>query len=325
MEPLVLVAALVLAQAPDLVVSEKSFEFGTVGQEEKVTHRFWFRNAGSARLVLQAPRPSCGCTVGTLAKLQYEPGEEGTLEATFNPLHKMGRQNVTVTLASNDPQEPEVVLTLRGVVIADVTVSPSTVYFTQARHGQGASVEVRVRHALGQRLAVTGLQVSNPSAIEATWAEALPVPAADAAAPPAAAGSEVVITVRLRPERAPGTLQEQVRLFLDGRALPIHVTGEVAGNLTVTPNYLYFGAVERGRAAAASLLLTSAAPGFQLRGVETTLPAVDVAAEHEAAGVRVTARLREGWKDEKVSGLVRIVTNDPWEPVKEVNVVGLVR
>jgi hypothetical protein len=308
------------------VVPEKTFEFGTVGKEDKVVHRFAFRNAGNARLVLQAPRPACGCTVVPLAKLQYEPGEEGTLEVTFNPLHKMGRQNVTVAIASNDPAEPEVTLTLRGTVIADVTVTPASVYFTQARHGQGASAEVRVRHALGQRLAVTGVEVSDPKALEATWIEALPAPQPDAATlPPSAAGSEIVITVRLRPERAPGTLQEQVRLLLDGRALPIHVVGEVSGNLTVTPNYLYFGTIERGRAATVSLVLTSAASDFEVRGVESTLASVDVTAAREAAGVRVTAKLREGWRDEKVAGLVRIVTNDRWEPVKEINVVGLVR
>jgi hypothetical protein len=333
------------AAEPDIYPFETVYDFGTVGQDKKIIHRFKFKNIGTAVLTLQPPRPSCGCTLAPLSKTEYQPNEEGFVEATFNPEHKMARQNITVTLPSNDPDEREIELRLRGVVVADVLVSPPSVYFYGVKHRQGGTQEVRIRDNLGKKLSVTKIEVSDPNTLEALWEDAPPpLPGTDPANPAAgfppqpgqipmppgvtmAPGAEVVVKVKVKPERLPGTMNETVRVFLDDKPITVSVVGEILGNVTLAPNYFYFGQVEKGKPASATIQISSEVPGFAIRGVECTLGFVELKTEQDgtAPKFKVTATLKEGWNAQTVSGIVRIITNDDFEKTREVHLVGLLK
>ena len=51
-----------LAGRPVAEVKAADYEFGTVWQDDKVTHTFTLVNAGTAPLVIQRVRAACGCT-----------------------------------------------------------------------------------------------------------------------------------------------------------------------------------------------------------------------------------------------------------------------
>ena len=66
-----------------LTLSEKSFDFGYVPQNSKVSHVFWLRNAGDQDLKITKIIPGCGCTQAPLDKNLVPPGDSARLEIIF--------------------------------------------------------------------------------------------------------------------------------------------------------------------------------------------------------------------------------------------------
>jgi len=102
---------------PKMIFTETEYNFGTVIQGEKVTHKFKFTNTGDGNLVISSVKPSCGCTSPKWTREPVKPGEEGYVELTFDSSNKNGMQNKNVRIAANtDPNEH--VLYIRCDVVA---------------------------------------------------------------------------------------------------------------------------------------------------------------------------------------------------------------
>lgn len=104
------------ANAPKIVFDDVNFAFDTVKQGDKVEHVYNFKNTGKADLVVHKVSPSCGCTIANLKAKVIKPGESGSITATFDSHGKNGSQNKTITVISNDPLNPHIVLWIKGVV-----------------------------------------------------------------------------------------------------------------------------------------------------------------------------------------------------------------
>ncbi len=48
-------------EMPKIEFQEKTHDFGTISQGEKVRHRFVFTNSGEAALIIVSIEPGCGC------------------------------------------------------------------------------------------------------------------------------------------------------------------------------------------------------------------------------------------------------------------------
>ncbi|MDD2635874.1 MAG: DUF1573 domain-containing protein [Bacteroidales bacterium] len=105
-----------LAKAPKIEFDNTQFEFGTLKQGEKSSNNFTFKNTGKSDLVIRKIRASCGCTATNPEKMVVKPGETSYLTVTFNSNGKRGRQNKTITVITNDPKQPSVVLKVIGNV-----------------------------------------------------------------------------------------------------------------------------------------------------------------------------------------------------------------
>jgi hypothetical protein len=106
-----------------ITFSETVHDFGKVYD---TTPRKWsakFKNTGTEKLVISQVRPGCGCTAASLAKYDYEPGEEGTIELTWNPTG-MGEVTKPVTITSNDMNEPNKVINIKATMVPLVKLDP---------------------------------------------------------------------------------------------------------------------------------------------------------------------------------------------------------
>lgn len=91
---------------PIMAFDETEYNFGTLIQGEKVTHKFKFKNTGEGNLVIASVKPSCGCTSPKWSREPIKPGEEGYIELTFDSSNKNGIQNKNArVLANTDPNE----------------------------------------------------------------------------------------------------------------------------------------------------------------------------------------------------------------------------
>lgn len=107
---------------------EAKFEFGNVKQGEIVEHVFSFRNTGTEPLVISNVGVSCGCTTPEYTKDPVLPGKAGKITARFNTAGKMGQQNKTLTVNSNNGGG-DVYLTLSGTITegaAPMTAAPAS-------------------------------------------------------------------------------------------------------------------------------------------------------------------------------------------------------
>lgn len=97
---------------------ETSYDFGTIQQGEKVSHKFVFTNTGKEPLVFTNAKGSCGCTVPTWPRESIAPGGTGEVSVVFNSKNKKGKRNQKVTLTGNtDP--PQTFIYMTGTVNVD--------------------------------------------------------------------------------------------------------------------------------------------------------------------------------------------------------------
>jgi hypothetical protein len=90
--------------AQTLTLDEDNFDFGDISDLAPVTQSVTFKNTGDKVLEIADVKASCGCTTSKLAKKKYEPGEAGSVDITFNPKGKSGKQTKSVRFTSNDPE-----------------------------------------------------------------------------------------------------------------------------------------------------------------------------------------------------------------------------
>jgi hypothetical protein len=136
-----MLASLSFAQLlqPKLVLQQNSYDFGDIKQGEVVSHDFILSNSGGDLLTISNVTASCGCTAAVPEKKELSPGESTNLTVTFNSSKRLGKQNKTIRVYSNDPQNPEMVLTITGVVIppAQESGKSAIIYFPETEHDFG--------------------------------------------------------------------------------------------------------------------------------------------------------------------------------------------
>lgn len=118
----ILVSATLLMCTAALVAQTIAFQatkhdFGTIKQEDgDVTAYFEFTNTGNAPLLISNVRTSCGCTRPTWPTHPIEPGQSGTISATYRASTRPNYFQKTITVYSNDPEHATTTLTITGNV-----------------------------------------------------------------------------------------------------------------------------------------------------------------------------------------------------------------
>jgi hypothetical protein len=124
---------------PRLIVSERSIDLGRIIEGDMAQAIWTLQNQGDAELVIERTQAGCGCTVVQLDEDQKRipPGESIALKAEFNSQGRRGEQSKPVTVYSNDPVEPELILTLRADVRWLIELRPSSgvVHLRSVRRG----------------------------------------------------------------------------------------------------------------------------------------------------------------------------------------------
>jgi Protein of unknown function (DUF1573) len=103
-----------LELSPKIFVEEPIFDFGTVKVGQAANHQFNFKNVGKTDLNIRQTKASCGCTASNPDKNTLHPDEEGNISVNFTA-YAAGPQEKTVTIFSNDPQKPSLILTIKAI------------------------------------------------------------------------------------------------------------------------------------------------------------------------------------------------------------------
>ena len=101
-----------LMTAPQLKMDRHSYDFGKIHEGEKLKLTVDLENIGKDVLEIRDVKTSCGCTVASLSSKKLNPGEQGKMDIELDTSDRIGKMARTVTLYSNDPQNPEQTITL---------------------------------------------------------------------------------------------------------------------------------------------------------------------------------------------------------------------
>ena len=100
---------------PDIHFFKTEHDFGIIKEEDgKATAEFEFINTGTADLIIQHARSSCGCLSPDWVKSPIAPGMRGSVWGTYNPTSRPGKFFKTISVSTNAGEEKDVVLILKG-------------------------------------------------------------------------------------------------------------------------------------------------------------------------------------------------------------------
>ncbi|WP_320053654.1 DUF1573 domain-containing protein [uncultured Acetobacteroides sp.] len=105
-----------MADMPTIKFDRTTYDFGEVAEGKAVVYEYGFKNLGKRDLIIRKIGTSCGCTTGAPSGTIIKPGESGSIKVSFGTSGYSNRQGKTITVITNDPKNPSVVLRLTGNV-----------------------------------------------------------------------------------------------------------------------------------------------------------------------------------------------------------------
>jgi hypothetical protein len=121
--------------------------------------KFGFVNAGKETVTIEGVKSSCGCTVPTLSKMTYAPGERGEVTAKFNIGDRRGAQSATIRVSVKGEREPAT-LTLNVAIPEVAKLTPSILIWMPGENPEAKTLEVEA--VPGQAVSVEEVTTSEP-------------------------------------------------------------------------------------------------------------------------------------------------------------------
>lgn len=309
---------------PQAVVVETLFDAGRVAKGEEIVHDFVIRNEGDAPLHITDVRPACGCTVADYDET-IPPGESGKVHAVLDTSTENGGISKGITVLTDDPETPRVVLTIRAVVEPLVYVRPGYARFIQPKHSEPGVVEQIVFTDNFEGLQILGIESPYP------FLEVTTRPATEEERQEKGVGKQWVIRLTLDYEAAPiGALADYVTAKVNHpqqKSVKIPVSGFVRPMVVPTPDEAVFSEVEvtEDEPAFGVIILKNYAVqdlDISVKGVD--VPGVDLDIEEVRPGreFRLRVTLTAGAPKGAFAGTIRLETDHPKKPTIEIPISG---
>ncbi|MDR1155265.1 MAG: DUF1573 domain-containing protein [Bacteroidales bacterium] len=104
---LLLLAAFSLSAQPKIAFDKIRHDFGKVKEGDgTASYDFTFKNTGTAPLIIQDVKTTCGCTTPEWTKQPIRPGATGFVKVSYDVKGRPGAINKTITVYSNSPSAP---------------------------------------------------------------------------------------------------------------------------------------------------------------------------------------------------------------------------
>jgi Protein of unknown function (DUF1573) len=141
---------------------------GKVFVGETATARFVFTNKGDEALVIKSISADCGCTKTLAGAREVPPNGSSQIAASFDTSgYKPGTKQKRVYVRSNDPQRPEVTLTLKADLIQELTADQSTLTRQLESFQDHLSFPVKITNSSKVARTITGLKAQDKNLVAA--------------------------------------------------------------------------------------------------------------------------------------------------------------
>jgi hypothetical protein len=128
----------------DALFDDLSKDFGSVPRGPMLTHPFHLVNKTKSTVNIVNVRVSCGCTSARALKSTLAPGDETAILAEMDTRRFSGVKTVTIFVQFDHPSWEEVRLWVQANGRDDVSVTPDTLAFGQAKRGGNPTLTTTV-------------------------------------------------------------------------------------------------------------------------------------------------------------------------------------
>jgi hypothetical protein len=208
-----------------------TFVFHRASPGDSIKYSFTFTNTGNAPLIISAVRSDCGCTTANDWTRRVEPGKTGAIPVQLDVADNWpsGPVNKTVTVDSNDPANPAIVLQIRGDIWKPVDFTPMLASFNLIADAPAASTAIHIVNNTDSPLTLSSLQMNHPN-FRTLLQTNRP-------------GKEFELVITAQPPFTPGSLQAEIKLKTSAGAQPeirVPVYATIQPIITVMPPQIVF-------------------------------------------------------------------------------------
>ena len=312
------------AGKPKAVAVEPIADVGSVAKGDSVSHDFVIKNEGTAPLELTRVEPACGCTVAKFDKT-IAPGQSGMVHTVIDSSTFNGPIAKGVTAYTNDPDAPQIQLTIKMDVKPYISVRPGYArYIVVQGEAQEGSIVQTLWSSDGTSFDV--LSVDSPlPALKVSFREAT-----DKERLPDIKGKQWRVETLLSNNAPVGPLANYVTVHTNHakqKLVQIPISGFVRPVMAVTPPVADFGKVEVKEPLKRALLVRNfATESINVTKVDSDLKGIDAQLQPVTAGreYQVQLTLKPEATKGPFSGKILVHTDSPKTPVIEVEVKGVI-
>ena len=142
-------------------------DFGEVFEDKELTHTFEIQNNGDAVLEIKKIDSDCTCTTEE-ADRRIPPGGKGRIKLTIAPFSVLREFTKNTTLFLNDREQPQIVLSLKGVGKPFIEIQPSHIVRLRGKPGEELSGKVRFIAYLPGHWEIKEVRTDIPDRIDVT-------------------------------------------------------------------------------------------------------------------------------------------------------------
>ena len=217
---------------PKIQFDQTVYDFGKISQVASVSGVFKFKNVGDGVLNLQPPKPSCGCTIAGLKPDILQPGQSGELSFTMNLGLSKAHIEKHISVPSNDPQNPDMSLTIMVEYTPLFDISPMALAPILAFGVNETNQFTTITRSDGKALGALKLVSSQ------AWITAKVEPNAQAD------DSSARIRVDIQRSGSPRRFNESIQVYTitetNTPVSTIFLSGQVLGEILFAPEVLYW-------------------------------------------------------------------------------------
>jgi len=307
---------------PVMEVPRLNYDFGEVFHLDSYGYAFIVRNRGNADLVIEDVKPGCGCTAAKFDKV-IAPGKEGKIELVVDGNKVHGEFNKAAEVRTNDPDHPNISLSISGKEIPFVSVVPDGTVYLHGRPGEAVEKELTISsNEKDVDFKVTGVTSNIDDKIKYSYA-------------PGPKKGEYVVKVSKNPSLPILSTYGSLIIHTTSKKAPdttlqVHVMTK--SSILLSPSVINFGDVKfsdakgPGTTATKALTVTRTAGKLKITDVTSSNPNFTVKLETLTPDqqykimVKFTPPVRKQVKQTETGEMV-IKTDDPQEPLLRVQLV----
>ena len=307
------------------VVEDLHFDFGTLPQQYFGHHTWTFKNTGPGPLELTGGSASCSCTTAALftgakkesKQILLKPGESLPIEVNFET-RTWDKYHQTITVGTNDPNRPTIVLTIDGVVKPAITTLPAdpSIGFGSVGNEMENMRRIALFSADRPDLKLTKVTSTNPALIAVI---ARPMTPEEAKA--ISVEKAYAIEVTQKPTGNLGAFAEEVLIETDHplkSELRFKVVGKVTGPITVVPERVTVrGATAKDGGTAFHKIVVRGRPSVNFtvekkpRDLELSIEPMTLPAGAKGSMYKMIAKISPGVESGRIVDEIVLKTDDP--------------